>query len=431
MKDNAGLLKLTISILLTTLSFVVSYGEELKVVIEPNNKDWVYNVGEIAYFKVSISGNLSSPVFIEYVIGPEKMDEIKSDSFLTNDSVFFIEGGTMEVPGFLRCSVTITDGNIKETEIATAAFQPEDIQPTIEYPDDFLEFWEKTIANSREIPLDAEFTLLEDKSTENFNVYQVSYLNHEYKNRAYGIITIPVKEGKYPAIIRYPGAGVHPLGGNLSIADKDVITLDLYIHPFSMLWERSFYDNLKDSPYIEYKFWGASNRDTYYYKSVITGCVKAVDLIFSLEQFDGENLASWGSSQGGALSIITTSLDKRIKMLVALCPAMCDHTGYLHGRAGGWPHFFNLENIDKYNNKDVLKTLPYFDVVNFARNIKVPGYYSWGFNDETTPPTSFYSAYNVINASRELLIIPEGKHKIYPKQRLESNNWIFSSFDNN
>lgn len=58
-------------------------------------------------------------------------------------------------------------------------------------------------------------------------------------------------------------------------------------------------------------------------------------VIFSLPQFDGKNLASWGSSQGGALSIITTSLDKRINMLVALCPAMCDFTGYLHGRAGG------------------------------------------------------------------------------------------------
>lgn len=420
--------KLILLILLTSFSFVICNGEELKVVIEPNNKDWIYKVDETAYFKVSISGNSTKPVSIQYAFGPEKMDAVIRDSFSTSDSVFIIEGGTMEIPGFMRCNVTVSDGVANKTEIATAAFQPEDIQPTVEYPDDFLEFWEKTIANSREIPLDAEFTLLEDKSTESFSVYHVSYLNHEYKNRSYGIITIPAKEGKFPAIIRYPGAGVHPLGGNLSIADKDVITLDLYIHPFSMLWEKSFYDNLKESPYIEYKFWGSAGRDTYYYKSVITGCVKAVDLIFSLEQFDGENLASWGSSQGGALSIITTSLDKRIKLLVAVCPAMCDYTGYLHGRAGGWPHFFSKENIEQYNNEEVLETLPYYDVVNFARNITVPGFYTWGFNDETTPPTSFYSAYNVINANKELFIIPEGKHRIYPVQRIESNNWIFDYF---
>jgi cephalosporin-C deacetylase-like acetyl esterase len=58
----------------------------------------------------------------------------------------------------------------------------------------------------------------------------------------------------------------------------------------------------------------------------------------------------------------------------------------LHERAGGWPHFFGEGNMDKYNHKDVLETLPYYDVVNFARNISVPGFYSWGSYDETTPP---------------------------------------------
>lgn len=430
MRNFTFLRKIKLFVLLTVLSSAVSLGGEWDLVVEPNNQDWVYNVGETAYFKVSISGNVANHFSIKYEIGPEKMEATIKGSFLTNDSIFIIDGGTMATPGFLRCSVTIKSEDVQHTEIATAAFQPEDIQPTVVYPDDFLDFWEKTIAKSREIPLNAEFTLLEDKSTEGFNVYHVSYLNHEYKNRSYGIITIPVKEEKFPAIIRYPGAGVHPSGGNISIADKDVITLDLYIHPFSMLWEKSFYDNLRDSPYIDYKFWGSANRDTYYYKNVITGCVKAVDLIFSLEQFDGENLASWGSSQGGALSIITTSLDERINMLVALCPAMCDYTGYLHGRAGGWPHFFSKENIDKYNTEEVLETLPYYDVVNFARNITVPGFYTWGFNDETTPPTSFYSAYNVINASKELLILPEGRHRIYPEQRVESNKWIFNYFRN-
>ena len=118
-------------------------------------------------------------------------------------------------------------------------------------------------------------------------------------------------------------------------------------------------------------------------------------------------------------------------MLVVLCPAMCDYTGYLYDRAGGWPHFFNEENIEKYNNEDVLETLPYYDVVNFARNITVPGFYSWGFNDETTPPTSFYSAYNVIDAPKKVLIIPEGKHRIYPTQSIKSNEWILGSFLDN
>lgn len=415
--------------LLWILQFMVCHGQEIEIAMVPDHDDWIYKIGENANFKVTVTGVATNSFSVYYEVGPEKMPASESSSFTSNKTSFILHGGTMEKPGFLRCSVTITHGDTQVTEIATAAFQPEDIVPTVSYPADFLEFWKETISKAREIPLDAQLTRIEKKCTDEYNVFQVSYLNHEFKNRSYGILTLPAKSGKYPAIIRYPGAGVHPLGGNLAIADKDVITLDLYIHPFPVLWERKFYNNLKDSPYIDYKFWGSASRDSYFFKRVITGCAKAVDLIFSLEQFDGENLASWGSSQGGALSIITTSLDKRIKMLVALCPAMCDFTGYLHGRAGGWPHFFDKENIEKYQKAEVVETLSYFDVVNFARNITVPGYYSWGFNDETTPPTSFYSAYNVINAQKKVFIIPEGKHRIYPEQRSRSNEWIFESFD--
>lgn len=75
-----------------------------------------------------------------------------------------------------------------------------------------------------------------------------------------------------------------------------------------------------------------------------------------------------------------------------------------------------------------MSTLPYYDVVNFARNITIPGFYSWGFNDETTPPTSFYSAYNVIKAPKNIFIIPEGKHQIYTEQVEKTYEWIFDGF---
>jgi hypothetical protein len=45
-------------------------------------------------------------------------------------------------------------------------------------------------------------------------------------------------------------------------------------------------------------------------------------------------------SQGGALSIVTAALDSRVRGLAAYYPALSDVTGYLHNRAGGWPHMF-------------------------------------------------------------------------------------------
>jgi cephalosporin-C deacetylase-like acetyl esterase len=154
------------------------------------------------------------------------------------------------------------------------------------------------------------------------------------------------------------------------------------------------------------------------------GCVRANDFLTSLPEYDGTNLGVAGGSQGGALSIITAALDPRVKYLAAYYPALSDVTGYLKGRAGGWPHLFDKNNATYNNTKEKLETIKYYDVVNFARLLKIPGYYSWGFNDEVCPPTSMYASYNVITAPKELHLVLETGHWTYPEQREKFNNWI-------
>lgn len=72
----------------------------------------------------------------------------------------------------------------------------------------------------------------------------------------------------------------------------------------------------------------------------------------------------------------------------------------------------------------MINTLSYYDVVNFAKNLKVEGFYSWGFNDETCPPTSTYSVYNSITAPKSILIFQETGHWAYPDQRAKVNEWF-------
>ena len=124
------------------------------------------------------------------------------------------------------------------------------------------------------------------------------------------------------------------------------------------------------------------------------------------------------------MSIITAALDSRIKFLGAYYPALSDLTGFMIGRAGGWPHLFNKGNATQTSTADKVKTSTYYDVVNFAKLLKVPGMYSWGFNDETCPPTSMYAAYNVISAPKTLFIAQETGHWLYPEQRENMENWL-------
>ena len=154
------------------------------------------------------------------------------------------------------------------------------------------------------------------------------------------------------------------------------------------------------------------------------GCIRANDFLTSLPQYDGKNLGVAGGSQGGALSIVTAALDSRVKYLVSYYPAHKRSNGLLKGRAGGWPHLFAKNNVAYNNTREKLNTVKYYDVVNFARLLKVPGMYSWGFNDETCPPTSTYAAYNVITAPKQLYLALETGHWTYPEQNEKTNNWM-------
>jgi cephalosporin-C deacetylase-like acetyl esterase len=63
---------------------------------------------------------------------------------------------------------------------------------------------------------------------------------------------------------------------------------------------------------------------------------------------------------------------------------------------------FALAGEGSHRTPEKIETSKYYDVVNFARRLRVPGLYSWGYNDATCPPTSMYSAYNVITAPKTL-----------------------------
>ena len=400
----------------------------VEVAVAPDHADWTYKLGEKVTFSVAVlqSGNPVAATKVRYELMPEKMEPTKTGELSLNKGRKTIDGGTMKTPGFLRCIVYATVEGKEYRGLATAAFAPANIQPTTELPAGFVQFWDKAKAEAAKVPLDARLTLLPDRCTETVNVYHLNLQNFQPNTRLYGILSVPKKEGKYPALLRVPGAGARPYNGDVGTAAKGVITLEIGIHGVPVTMDNSVYANLMSGPLNGYWAYNLDDKDKYYYKRVYLGCVRAVDYLFSLPQFDGQRLAVTGGSQGGALSIVTAALDPRVKWLVAYYPALSDLTGYLHNRAGGWPHLFDQNNLAFNGKKEKIETSKYYDVANFARLVKIPGFYSWGFNDEVCPPTSMHAAYNVITAPKDLFIVPETGHWAYPEQYEKTDQWLLS-----
>lgn len=401
----------------------------IQVLVSPDHADWNYKIGEEATFRVTVLQHQVpvKNIKIAYSIGTEKMSPDIKGEVILKEGNSIVGKGKMSQPGFLRCDVRVTFNGAMYRGIATAAFQPMDIKPTQILPDDFWAFWDKAKIEARKLPLDPLLTLMPDRCTEKTNVYELNFQNQVSGSRIYGILCVPKAQGKYPALLQVPGAGIRPYPGLISLADSGMITLQIGIHGVPVTAPATLYANLSQAALKDYYYVNLDDRDRYYYKRVYLGCVRAVDYLVSLPQYDGKNLGVWGGSQGGALSIVTAALDKRVECLAVQYPALCDLTGYLHGRAGGWPHLFTGQHSSFLTKKDKIEVSAYYDVVNFARGIQVPGLYSWGYNDETVPPTSYYSAYNLIKAPKDLRLVQETGHWTYPEQIEEINEWLIKS----
>jgi len=394
----------------------------VEVIVSPDHSNWTYETGERAIFTISVFRN-SVPlddIEVNYRIQPEKMEVWEEGTVKLKDGKATLKAKKFNEPGFLRCHASVDIDGKTYSSYSTAGFSPDNIQPTTTLPDDFEEFWNKGKKELSRIPINPVLTLIPERCTDKVDVYHISINN--INGKIYGILCKPKALGKYPAILEVPGAGIRPYYGDIYGAENGFITFQIGIHGIPVNLDPIVYEDLSAGALKNYPTKNMDDKEEYYYKRVYLGCVRAVDFIETLDCFDGENIGVTGGSQGGALSIVTAGLDPRINYLAAFYPALCDLTGYLHGRAGGWPHVFSYKVTNK---SEKIETSKYFDVVNFARFVKAKGWYSWGYNDNVCPPTSTYAAYNVIQAPKELHIFQETQHWVFPEQQEMKTKWLY------
>ena len=408
-------------------------GNSIRVDVVPDHQDWRYEVGQTAQFKIMITreNTLLNSVTIDYEAGPEMYPEVKKQGVVLKDGTLMLKG-KMSKPGFYRVDVKTTIDGKEYKGACAAAFSPELLQPTTVMPQDFSDYWQNAISEARQVPLNPTKRLLPERCTNEVNVYEVSFQNMQWNFRTYGILCVPVEKdnakaagaGKYPALLRVPGAGVRPYGGDIYTASQGAITLEIGIHGISVTMDQKVYDDVFNGALMNYWNWGMDNRDDSYYKRVIIGCIRALDYIEQYTPWNGQQLAVSGSSQGGFLSLATAGLDKRITCYAPVHAALCDHTASLKGVACGWPHNFYW-NKGKGQERQI-ETSRYYDGVNFARLItdKQKGWFSFGYNDDVVPPTTAWATYNIVTGPKEISPYQATWHFWHQEQWDEWENWL-------
>ena len=399
-------------------------------VTNPDHTDWLYETGEPASVDIALYlyGVPAKGASVKYAIGPDMLDA-DTEGTLTLDSLgrAVLPIGTMDKPGFrdLRLEATF-DGNTTRHHVKVG-FSPEKLVPFTGEPTDFDAFWKKALEADAAFPLQYTVEDCPKYTTDKMTCRLVKMaLPGKWVKEMYGYLFIPKGEGKFPAVMCPPGAGVKTIKDPLYhryYGEGGMIRLETEIH--------GAHPELSDAEFAElrkqkgaYLDFGLDSPENYYMLDVYLGCRRWLDLLTSLPEWDGKNLFTQGGSQGGALAITTAALDPRVNGCAANHPALSDMNGYLGDKTGGYPHHFRKNKADA--TPEAIRTLEYFDVVNFAKRLRCPVRMTWGYNDNTCPPTTSYEVYNLITAPKTALITPINEHWTSANTERGHYEWIKS-----
>lgn len=407
------------------------YRSDVLWVTVPDHADWLYKPGEKARIDVQLlKYGIPRDGVVEYELGQDLLPADKKGTVTLKNGKATIDMGTMSAPGFRDCRLSCTLDGVTYRHHIKVGFGADRIKPYTDMPDDFDSFWQGELDRLADVPLSYTMQPAPQYTTDDFECSLVKLKVNKAGKSIYGYLFIPrdAKPGSCPVVLCPPGAGVKTIKDPLRhryYAENGCIRFETEIHGLN--------PELSDAQFKEistalsggengYLNNGLDDRDNYYMKHVYLGCVRALDFLTSLPQWDGRNVIVQGGSQGGALALVTAGLDKRVTASVANHPALSDMAGYLKG-TGGYPHFNRQHNM---LTPEKVKTMAYYDVVNFARRITAPVHMTWGYNDNTCPPTTSYAVYNVITAPKDALITPINEHWTSEATERDHLTWILN-----
>lgn len=393
------------------------YRSDYLWVTVPDHADWLYKTGEkanieIQFYKYGIPRNGE----VTYTVGNDLLGTDTKGTVTLKNGRAKINIGTKKTPGFRDVVLTMKLDGQSYTHHVKVGFSPEKIQPFTQEPKDFNTFWQGNLDELAKIPLSYTKEIAKEYCTDKVDCYLVKIPVSRRKQCVYGYLFYPknAQPGKHPVVLCPPGAGIKTIKEPLRhkyYAENGFIRLEIEIHGLDPRLPKETFDDISrafNSDPTGYLENGIDNRDRYYMKHVYLALVRCIDLLTSLPEWDGRNVAVQGGSQGGALALVAAGLDKRVNLCVVNHPALSDMAGYTEkGRTGGYPHFNRMTGLYTPSN---ISTMAYYDVVNFARKVKATTYMTWGYNDNTCPPTTSYTVWNTLNCEKESLITPINEH---------------------
>ncbi len=397
-----------------------------EIVVESAKPGSVYDLGEKVGWHIQLKDGAGLEK-VNYVLRKGNRTEIGKGELVLQNGAANLET-KLDEPGTIMAEFSVApQGKPVIKTLAGAAIALYKIAPSAEEPADFEAFWKSKVEELQAVPMNAQLDAKESGEA-NLDYWKIS-LDNIRGSKIRGQLSRPKNGEKLPALLIVQWAGVYPLqkGWATSWAKQGWLTLNINAHDLPIDESKEFYDAQNAGALNGYPGIGKDDREKSYFLRMYLSCYRAADYLSSRGDWDGKNLVVMGTSQGGLQAIMTGGFYPKISAVVANVPAGCDHTGPLVGRQGGWPQLLGWGN-GPFDEK-VVETSKYYDVVNFARRIKVPALVACGLIDTTCPPAGVMAALNQMKGPKELLIMEKSGHQDVNKSQAayysRSGAWLY------
>lgn len=385
--------------------------------VAADHENAIYKIGETVTFTIKLldDGEPVNGAEVQWTISKDGVPPITQGEVKLTDGTASVTGHLNE-PGFLLChaSFEAVSNQLTRTALAGAGVEPLQIKPSLPIPADFDEFWAAQKKKLAAIPVNARLSPVESpvSGVEAFDL-QADSVGAPVS--AYYCRPAGAKPRSRPIILTLHGAGVR--SSQLSLAanwsSQGLLAMDLNAHGLPNGKTPAYYASVATNELRMCSLRGRDSRETVYFLGMFLRLVRAIDFLTSQPEWDGRTLVVYGSSQGGAQALTAAGLDSRVTFFAAAVPAMCDNTGVVASRVNPWPKF--LANPPDSPDPKVLEAVRYYDAMNFARRISVPGIITVGFIDTTCPPSTVYSAYNALTGPKQIYNDLPSPHAVSPK----------------
>lgn len=388
-------------VLFAALCSAPAIAQQHDLTFTPFHANGIYQLGEKVGWTITRSSGATGPTRFDYEIKKNEREVLRSSTLDLSSGTATIEA-VLDEPCmvFLElkpAGAPAATGGPQRRPFASvgAAVAPELLRPSVPRPADFDEFWATKLKAMRAMPLDPVLSpMTSDVPGVEVSAVKVTALNSHMQ----GYVAKPQREGKFPALVTYQGAGVRALRSDAAAARaaEGWLVVDVDSH-----------DKAPDAPTgppNNYQTIGNSNREQSYFLNMYLRDTRAIDYVASRPDWDGKTIVILGTSMGGQQGIVTAALNPdRITALLANEPAGGDTNGELHGRSAAYPNW-------PANDPNAMQAGLYFDTVNFASLVKAPSLVSMGFIDTVVPPAGVWIAFNQIPAPKEALPMIEANH---------------------